>query len=187
MGGIDLRDIPRRQLMDQISFVFQNSYLFSNTIAANIRFGRPDADKNAMIAAAKAAQAHDFIMSLPNGYATRFGSERAALSGGQRQRLTIAHAILKDAPIVILDEATAAIDPTTERALQQAFAELVQDKTLIVVAHKLSTIEAADQIIVLDDGQIVERGDHAAPINHGGLYAGLWNQRRQAQSWQISS
>ena len=187
LGGQDLRDLDEQTLSNHITMVFQDVYLFAGSIADNIRMGQPEADDTAVQNAARQAQAHDFIMALPDSYDTQVGEGGASLSGGEAQRLSIARAILKDAPIVLLDEATAAIDPTTERALQPAFARLVENKTLIVVAHKLSTIEAADQILVLSDGKIAERGNHATLIQQNGIYAGLWQQRKQAQSRQISA
>ena len=186
IGGIDIREIGEEQLNRLTTFVFQDVYLFAGTIRDNIAFGRPEAHQDEIEAAARTAQAHDFIMTLPDGYHTRVGEGGATLSGGERQRISIARAILKDAPIVLLDEATAAIDPTNERAIQEALAQLVANKTLVVVAHKLSTIRAADQIVVIDKGRIIERGDHDALVAQGGLYARLWSRRVRAASWRIN-
>lgn len=186
IGGTDLRKMSEERLNALITVVFQDVTLFAGTIFDNIAFGRPGADLAAVEAAARAAQAHDFIQALPGGYNTRVGEGGATLSGGERQRVSIARAILKDAPIVLLDEATAAIDPTNERAIQAALARLVADKTLIVVAHKLSTIRAADQILVLDRGAIVERGRHEPLLEAGGLYAQLWSHRTRAAGWRIA-
>ncbi len=185
IGGLDLRDLTTEQVFDAVTFVFQEVYLFPGTIFDNIAFGRPDAAHEDVVAAAQAARAHDFIMELPEGYETPVGEGGATLSGGERQRVSVARAILKDAPIVLLDEATAALDPTNERLLQQALAELVRDKTLIVVAHRLSTIRAADQILVLDRGRMVELGSHEALLEQAGLYKRLWSERERASRWRI--
>lgn len=186
LGGADLRDLTAAQLSASVSMVFQDVYLFAGSIRDNIALGRPDATEADIIAAAKDAQAHDFIMALPDGYDTDAGEGGTRLSGGERQRISIARAILKDAPIVLLDEATAAIDPTNERLLQTALSRLVADRTLIVVAHKLTTIQAADQILVLDQGQIAQRGSHEDLLTQGGLYAQLWAHKTQADGWTIA-
>jgi ATP-binding cassette subfamily B protein len=186
IGGVDIRDIDEARLNSLVTVVFQDVYLFAGNIFDNIAFGREGASPAQIKAAAKAACAHDFIMALPEGYQTRVDEGGANLSGGERQRIAIARAILKDAPIVLLDEATAAIDPTNERAVQQALVRLVADKTLIVVAHRLNTIQAADQILVLDHGRIVERGDHEVLLTRNGRYAGLWAHRAASAAWRIS-
>lgn len=185
IGGVDIREMSSERLASLITVVFQDVYLFSGTIFDNIAFGRPSASAEEVEAAARAAQANEFIMALPNGYQTRVGEGGASLSGGERQRISIARAILKDAPIVLLDEATAAIDPTNERALQAAVAALVAEKTLIVVAHKLSTVRAADEILVLKAGRIVEHGVHDDLVGADGLYAGLWRHWTEAANWRI--
>jgi ATP-binding cassette, subfamily B, bacterial IrtB/YbtQ len=185
IGGIDIRELTQQQLFDAVTVVFQDVYLFQGTIGDNIAFGRPDATRPDIEAAARAAQIHDFITSLPDGYDTRVGEGGHTLSGGQRQRVSIARAIVKDAPIVLLDEATAAIDPITERAVQLGLAELVRGKTLIVVAHRLSTIRSADQILALDAGRITQRGTHDQLLDAGGLYARLWHERERATRWRI--
>ena len=185
IGGADIRQIEAEQLNANVTMVFQNVYLFAGTIRDNIALGKDGATDAEIEAAAKAAQAHEFITKLPQGYETEIGEGGSTLSGGERQRLSIARAILKDAPIVLLDEATAAIDPTNERAIQFAFAELVKDKTLIVVAHKLSTVQSADQILVLGDGCIIERGNHDSLVDADGLYASLWKRWAQAADWRI--
>lgn len=185
IGGADIRDIGEERLNSLVTVVFQDVFLFSGTLFDNIAFGRSGASQAQVEAAAKAACAHDFIMALPHGYQTRVDEGGTSLSGGERQRISIARAILKDAPIVLLDEATAAIDPTNELAVQRALAELVADKTLIVVAHKLGTIQAADQILVLDQGHIVERGTHEALLTQGGRYSGLWSHRTRSAAWRI--
>ncbi|MCW5708998.1 ABC transporter ATP-binding protein [Shinella sp.] len=185
LGGVDLRAMRFEDLAAHIAVVFQDVYLFSGTIHDNIAEGRPGADRRAIEAAARGAQAHDFIMALPDGYETRVGEGGAMLSGGERQRISIARAILKDAPIVLLDEATAAIDPSNERAIQTALAGLARDRTLIVVAHRLSTIRNADHIVVLDGGVVAEQGTHDDLLARGGLYAHLWGLRNRAARWQI--
>ncbi|WP_334186119.1 ABC transporter ATP-binding protein [Novosphingobium sp.] len=185
IGGADIRDIGEEQLHRLITVVFQDVYLFSGTVFDNIAFGRSGASQAEVEAAAQAACAHDFIMALPEGYRTRVDEGGTSLSGGERQRISLARAILKDAPIVLLDEATAAIDPTNERAVQQALARLVADKTLIVVAHKLGTIQAADQILVLDEGGIAERGTHETLLAANGRYTRLWSHRARSARWQI--
>ena len=185
LGGIDLRDLTADQLHDAVTVVFQDVYLFPGSIHDNIAFGRPDATRAEVERAADAAQAHDFVTRLPRGYDTQVGEGGALLSGGERQRISIARAILKDAPVVLLDEATAALDPTSERLLQVALHELVQDRTLLVVAHRLTTIRSAEQIAVMDGGRIVERGRHDDLVAAGGLYARLWAERERAARWRI--
>jgi len=182
IGGVDVRDLGLRPLMETVAFVFQDTFLFSDTVAANIRFGKPQASDAEVEAAAKAARAHDFIASLPHGYDTRLGGNGRALSGGERQRIAIARAILKDAPIVVLDEATAFADPDNEAAIQEALSALTVGRTLIVIAHRLHTITVADQIAVLDDGRVVECGQHDDLVERGGLYARLWEDYTEAQS-----
>ena len=185
LGGVDLRAMRFEDLAAHIAVVFQDVYLFSGTIYDNIAEGRPGADRRAIEAAAREAQAHDFIMAMPDGYETRVGEGGAMLSGGERQRISIARAILKDAPIVLLDEATAAIDPSNERAIQTALQRLARDRTLIVVAHRLSTIRNADHIVVLEGGAVAEQGGHDDLLGRGGLYAHLWGLRNRAARWQI--
>jgi ATP-binding cassette subfamily B protein IrtB len=185
IGGVDVRDLTAEQLFDAVTVVFQDVYLFPGTIFDNIAFGNPDAAPDTVHAAARAARAHDFITALPDGYTTPVGEGGATLSGGERQRISIARAILKDAPIVLLDEATSAIDPTNERLVQAALAELVVGKTLMVVAHRLATIRSADQIVTLDHGRLAERGTHDQLLAAGGLYAHLWAQRQRATTWRV--
>ncbi|WP_395396596.1 ABC transporter ATP-binding protein [Novosphingobium sp. BL-8A] len=187
IGGVDIREIDEERLNSLVTVVFQDVFLFSGTLYDNIAFGRDGASRAEVEAAARAACAHDFIMALPDGYATRVEEGGASLSGGERQRISIARAILKDAPIVLLDEATAAIDPTNERAVQQAMARLVADKTLIVVAHKLGTIQAADQILVLEGGAIAERGTHETLMAEDGRYRRLWSHRARSAAWRIGA
>jgi len=166
--------------------VFQKVYLFHDTIENNIRFGNPNASQEEVIAAAKKARCHDFIMSLPEGYQTVIGEGGSTLSGGEKQRVSIARAILKNANIVILDEATASIDPENEHLIQQAISELTIGKTVIVIAHRLATIEHADQILVVDDGRIVQKGTHNQLIRQEGIYKRFINIREQAEGWSIA-
>lgn len=185
IGGVDVRTIALGTLMDNVAFVFQTTFLFSDTIAANIRFGKPQASDADVEAAAKAARAHDFIMALPQGYLTRLGAQGARLSGGERQRIAIARAILKDAPVIVLDEATAFADPDNEAAIQQAIEALTIGRTLIIVAHRLHTISAADNIVVIDQGHVAETGRHDDLLARGGLYARLWDDYTATQSMTL--
>ena len=185
LGGVDVRDWSMDDLMANFSFVFQNVYLFHDTIANNIRFGQPDAPMKQVIAAAKKACCHDFISALPNGYDTVIGEAGASLSGGEKQRISIARAIMKDAPIIILDEATANVDPENERDLMAAVSELTKEKTVIMIAHRLKTVRDADQIVVIDNGKIAEQGKHKTLAKSGGIYARFIDSRKQAVSWKI--
>lgn len=187
VGGVDVREMTQDTLMRQVAFVFQDTFLFDDTLAENIRLGSPDATMDDVMAAAHAAQAHDFIMALPQGYETRAGERGIWLSGGQRQRITIARAILQDRPILVLDEATAFADPENEALLVQALARLMHGKTVILVAHRLSTIIDADQILVFDRGRLVEHGTHAELLQatEEGVYARLWNSYQAAQRWSL--
>ncbi|WP_294237316.1 ABC transporter ATP-binding protein [Pseudobutyrivibrio sp.] len=168
--GKDIKNVSLGSLMDQISMVFQRVYLFQDTVYNNIAIGRPDATKEEVIEAAKKARCYDFIMELPEGFDTVIGEGGASLSGGEKQRISIARCILKDSPIVILDEATASVDADNERAIQEAISELCKDKTLLVIAHRLKTIKDADQILVVSDGEIIERGNHDSLIQQDGVY-----------------
>ena len=185
LGGHDVRDYSYDSLIRNFSFVFQSVYLFEDTIANNIRFGKPEASQEEVIEAAKKASCHDFILSLPDGYDTKIGEGGASLSGGERQRISIARAIIKDAPIIILDEATANVDPENEEALMQAIQALTRDKTIIMIAHRLKTVEHADQILVLDQGRIVEQGKHQDLLAKQGIYSKFIQERKTATSWRI--
>lgn len=182
----DGREFTCNSLLKHISMVFQNVYLFHDTIRANICFGRPDATEEEMISAAKKARCHDFIMALPDGYDTIVGEGGGSLSGGEKQRISIARAILKDAPIIILDEATASIDPENEHLIQAALSELTRGKTIITIAHRLATIQNADQILVVDDGRIVQRGTHRELAAQPGRYRSFVETRRRAEGWNIA-
>ena len=186
IGGHDIREYTLDALMRQISIVFQDVYLFHDTIAGNIAFGTPGATREQIMEAAKKACCHEFIMALPDGYDTMIGDGDGRLSGGERQRLSIARAILKDAPVIILDEATANVDPENEQLLIQAIGELTRDKTIIMIAHRLKTVRGADQILVLKDGKIVQRGKHEELIGEPGIYADFVNGRKRADHWKIA-
>lgn len=185
LGGRDIREYSMDSLMQNFSFVFQNVYLFKDTIANNIRFGQPEAPMEAVIAAAKKARCHDFIMALPEGYDTVIGESGGTLSGGERQRLSIARAIMKDAPIIILDEATANVDPENERELLAAIHELTREKTIVMIAHRLKTVRGADQILVVDKGRIVQQGTHESLMQEDGIYRRFIDQREKAVSWKL--
>ena len=185
VGGHDVREMTCDSLLQNISMVFQNVYLFNDTIRNNIRFGNPQASEDEIIAAAKAARCHDFITVLPDGYDTVVGEGGGTLSGGEKQRISIARAMLKNAPIIILDEATASIDPENEHLIQQALTELTAGKTVITIAHRLATIEHADQILVVDNGHIVQKGTHSELITQEGLYQRFISIREQAEGWSI--
>lgn len=187
IGGVDLRTITPEVLNGMISTVFQDVYLFDDTISANIRMARPDATDEQVEAAAKAAYCHEFITRFSDGYNTRVGDIGGRLSGGERQRISIARAILKNAPIVILDEPTAALDSESEVAVQSAIEALVRDRTVIVIAHRLSTIAAADQILVVDDGRIVEKGTHNLLLNASNRYAKMWQEQQTVHDWHIKN
>ncbi|HEB2280720.1 TPA: ABC transporter ATP-binding protein [Staphylococcus aureus] len=185
IGGIDIKDLKLSTLMSQISAVFQKVYLFNDTIENNILFGNPDATKEEVIRAAKQACCHDFIMKLPDGYQTVLHEKGNNLSGGERQRISIARAILKDAPIIILDEATASIDPENEHLIQHAIDELSKGKTVITIAHKLETIKNADQIIVLCDGEIIQKGSHDELIRKPGMYQDFITIKSKSAGWKL--
>lgn len=185
VGGHDVREFTCDSLLKNISMVFQNVFLFNDTVRNNICFGRPDATEEEMIAAAKKACCHDFIMAMPKGYDTVIGEGGGTLSGGEKQRISIARAMLKDAPIIILDEATASIDPENEHLIQAAITELTKGKTIITIAHRLATIENADQILVVDDGRIVQHGTHKELIAKPGRYCDFIHIREKAEGWKM--
>lgn len=187
LGGHDLREFTCDSLLRNLSMVFQNVYLFHDTVRANLLFGKPDATEEEMIAAAKKARCHDFILALPNGYDTVLGEGGGTLSGGERQRISIARAILKDAPIIILDEATASIDPENEHLIQDALTELTRGKTVITIAHRLATVRNADQILVISDGRVAERGTHEELLAKDGIYRRFTEIREKAEGWRIDA
>lgn len=187
LGGVDVRSMKTDDLLSRISVVFQDVYLFHDTIEANIRMGKSDARTDEIMNAAKAAACHDFIMALPGGYQTMVGEGGSTLSGGEKQRISIARALLKDAPIVLLDEATASLDPENEVLIQQAISALVTEKTVIVIAHRLQSVMSADQIIVLEDGRVAECGNHEELLSKDGLYARLWEEQSKAGSWRLGA
>lgn len=187
VGGVDVRKIDPHVLMDQVAFVFQNNRLFKTSILENVRAARPEATREEVGAALAAAQCDDIIDKLPQGVDTKIGTEGTYLSGGEQQRVALARAILKDAPIVVLDEATAFADPENEALIQKAFATLTQDRTVIMIAHRLSTVVGADKIIVLDSGSVAEEGTHETLAAAGGLYARMWEDYNKAVQWRIST
>ncbi|HML59407.1 MAG TPA: ABC transporter ATP-binding protein [Solidesulfovibrio sp.] len=186
VGGTDIRDIPLEGLLSQLSVVFQDVYLFQDTVRNNIAMARPEATQEEVEHAARVAHCHDFILSLPKGYDTMLGERGNTLSGGEKQRISIARALLKDAPVILLDEATAALDPENEIYIQEALDRLVEDKTVVVIAHRLNTIVEADHIIVLDDGMIVQQGKHNRLMQENGLYRRLWDEQQKFKSWKFS-
>jgi ATP-binding cassette subfamily B protein len=187
IGGHNVKEMKTDVLLSLVSTVFQDVYLFNDTIYTNIAYGSKNTTKDQIIEAAKTARCHDFITKLPHGYDTMVGEGGSTLSGGEKQRISIARAILKDAPIILLDEATASVDPENEHLIQDAINALVKSKTLIIIAHRLSTITSADQIIVLNsEGKIEEVGKHEDLVKGGGLYSRFWKSRQQARSWKVS-
>lgn len=185
LGGVNVKDYSMDSLMKNFSFVFQNVYLFADTVANNIKFGRENATMEEVIAAAKKACCHDFIMSLPNGYDTVIGEGGASISGGEKQRISIARAIMKDSPIIILDEATANVDPENEKELVDAIDALTKEKTIIMIAHRLKTVSNANQIVVVDKGKIAQLGTHNELMSQDGIYKRFVNAREQATSWKL--
>lgn len=185
VGGHDVREFTVDSLLRNFSMVFQDVYLFNDTLEANIAFGTAGATHEQVVEAAKRARCHDFISALPNGYDTIVGEGGASLSGGERQRVSIARALLKDAPIVVLDEATASIDPENEQLIQQALTELTREKTVVVIAHRLATIEHADQILVVEDGTVIQRGTHEELLAQEGVYRRFVEARAEAEGWKI--
>ena len=187
VGGVDVRDVDPHELMDQVAFVFQTNRLFRQTLADNVRASKPAATDDEVRAALSAAQCDDIVAKLPQGINTMLGAGGAYLSGGEVQRVTLARAILKDAPIVVLDEATAFADPENEALIQRAFSTLAADRTVIMIAHRLSTVVSADQIVVLSQGSVQEVGTHAELLAAGGLYAKMWADYERAASWKITA
>jgi ATP-binding cassette subfamily B protein len=185
LGGRNVKDYDMDSLMENFSFVFQNVYLFHDTIADNIRFGQPDAPMEKVIEAAKKACCHDFIEALPDGYETVIGEGGASLSGGEKQRISIARAMMKDAPVIFLDEATANVDPENENDLMRAIQALTEEKTVIMIAHRLKTVEHASQILVVDHGKIVQQGTHGKLMEEEGIYRDFISERREAASWKV--
>ena len=185
IGGVDIREIPPVRLMELVAYVFQDSVLFTDTIENNIRMGNTEATTEEVEQAARNAGIHEVIQALPQGYQTVVSRDDAYLSGGEKQRISIARAILKDAPIVILDEATASVDPENEHLIQQALSALTKGKTILTIAHRLATIQHADQILVVKDGRIVQRGTHEELMAQGGLYRRFIEIREQAEGWRI--
>lgn len=185
LGSVDVREYSMDSLMKNFSFVFQNVYLFADTIANNIAFGRDNATREEVMEAAKKACCHEFIMSLPNGYDTVIGEGGASISGGEKQRISIARAIMKNAPIIILDEATANVDPENEKELVEAIDALTKEKTIIMIAHRLKTVRNADQIAVVENGKIAQLGTHTQLMQEGGIYRSFVNARQQAAGWKI--
>ena len=185
LGGVDVKEYSMDSLMRNFSFVFQSVYLFQDTIANNIRFGQPDAPMEKVIEAAKKACCHDFIMALPDGYETIIGEGGASLSGGEKQRISIARAVMKDAPIIILDEATANVDPESEQELTAAIEALTKEKTILMIAHRLKTVRHADNILVIDGGKIVQSGTHDELMHQGGIYRRFVESRELAVGWKV--
>lgn len=186
LGGVDLRKIPLSQLSSYVSYVSQDNYLFDESIRENIRMGRLSATDQEVEDVARKCGCHDFIMALPNGYDTVIGESGATLSGGERQRISIARAILKDTPIILLDEATSSVDPENEAELQQAIEKLTEDKTVIIIAHRLKTVRNAQQIVVIVNGEIAQRGTHQELMEQPGIYADFVNVREKAINWKLS-
>ena len=183
---MDVRRTDPHVLMDRVAFVFQNTHLFKASILDNVRAARPEASREEVLAALAAARCGDILEKLPEGVDTVIGAKGTYLSGGEQQRVALARAILKDAPIVVLDEATAFADPENEALIQKAFSALTKDRTVIMIAHRLSTVVGADRIIVLDRGRKAEEGTHEALVSAGGLYAWMWKDYTQAVRWRIA-
>ena len=186
-GGVDVRDMDPHDLMDRVAFVFQANRLFKQSILENVRAARPDATREEALAALRAAQCDDIVEKLTDGVDTVYGAEGTHLSGGEVQRLMLARAILKRADVVVLDEATAFADPENEAKIQRAFSELAHGRTVLMVAHRLSTVRNADRIVVLDGGRVVEQGTHDELVAAGGLYARMWADYERAINWKITS
>ena len=187
LGGRNVKEYSFDSLMENFSFVFQRVYLFEDTIANNIRFGKPEASMEEVVEAAKKACCHEFIMGLPEGYETVVGEGGATLSGGEKQRIAIARAMMKDAPVIILDEATANVDPENEKELTEAIENLTKQKTILMIAHRLKTVQNADQILVVDKGKIVQKGIHEELLAQEGIYKKFITGRKQAVSWKLQA
>ena len=187
IGGVNVKDIPTKQLMSMVSFVFQDSKLLKISILDNVKMGKKDATREEVMEALKNAQCEDIIEKFPNGVDTVIGSKGTYVSGGEAQRLSIARAMLKDAPILILDEATAFADPDNETKVQQAFSQLSKGKTVIMIAHRLSSVVDADKTFVLKDGEIVEVGTHKELVEKDGLYAHMWNEYNKSVKWKVGA
>ena len=185
IGGVDVKDIDSRELMNQVSYVFQDSRLLKTSILENVRMGRPDATEEEVMEALKKAQCMDIIDKFPEGIHTVIGSKGVYVSGGEAQRLSIARAFLKNAPILIIDEATAFADPDNERLVQAAFDNLSKDKTVIMIAHRLSTVKNVDCIYVLKDGRVAEQGTHEELVNKAGIYSHMWEEYNHSASWKV--
>ena len=185
IGGVDVRDIGTKELMKQVSFVFQDSHLFKDSLLNNIRAAKPEADKEEVMRALKAARCEDIIEKMPQGLDTVVGTKGVYLSGGEMQRIALARAILKDAPIVLLDEATAFADPDNEYLIQQAFEKLVEGKTVIMIAHRLSTVCRARRIFVMEEGRVAEQGSHDELLKARGLYARMWKDYQTSVEWKV--
>ena len=187
IGGANVRDIPKEQLMDTASFVFQDSRLLKASVLENIRMAKPDATREEVLQALSDAQCDDILEKLPNGVDTVIGSGGVFVSGGEQQRLSIARALLKNAPVLLLDEATAFADPDNEARVQAAFDKLCQSKTVLMIAHRLSTVTTADRIFVVKDGTVAESGTHEALLSQNGLYRRMWEEYQSAASWKVGA
>jgi ATP-binding cassette subfamily B protein len=187
IGGTDIRDIDPERLLTWISFVFQDVTLFNDTIWGNIAIGKAGATREEIEEAARQANCHEFVSRMPNGFDTLVGENGSTLSGGERQRISIARALLKDAPIILLDEATASLDPENELEIQGAFSQLIQNKTVVVIAHRLRTIAGADNIIVLENGKVAEQGAGTELLSAGGLYARLFGIQQETADWAVEA
>ena len=185
LGHNDIRDYKDETLLKNLSLVFQQVYLFQDTIENNIRFAKPQASHEEVVEAAKRAHCHDFIMELPKGYNTMVGEGGSSLSGGEKQRISIARALLKNAPVILLDEATSSVDPENEYEILAAIEELSKGHTVISIAHRLSTVRKADQILVIDDGRLVQEGKHEDLINQEGIYSAFIKARERAANWKL--
>lgn len=185
IGGVDVKNIEEKELMNKVAFVFQNNKLFKTSLLENIRIGNPKASREEILKAAHLAQCDDILEKMPQGLDTIVGTEGVYLSGGEKQRISLARAILKNAPIVVLDEATAFTDPENEYKLQKAFVSLVKNKTVIMIAHRLSSIKDVDCILVLKEGKIAEKGNHKELLNKKGLYSEMWNEYQNSISWKV--